>query len=118
MNPAWRMARWGAVALALGAIVVGMAIALAGCSNPPQTGRVTARNFYQPYTWYEQMCVARDKYGSCTVSMPLRHDEPARYELCLRADAGDTSHDKTGCFDVDPQMFAGYQVGDHYPDAR
>lgn len=117
MKPSRGALRAFLAGFAVGCLLLGLALMLTGCSNPPQSGRVTAKNFHQPYTWYSQMCIVNSKYG-CSVWMPLRHDEPARYELCLRADSGDTSHDKSGCFDVDPQTFAGYQVGQHYPDAR
>lgn len=100
--------------LALAAATV---VAITACGHPPTTGVVTSKHFTASYTWYEQVCVSYGKYG-CQAYMPFPHTEPDQYQLCLHRDAQDTTHDVTGCWDTDPQTYARYQVGDHYPDAR
>lgn len=117
MSPVRSMARFGLIGLALVALVVGVALALGGCSNPPSTGVVTSKKFTPSYTWYQQVCISYGKYG-CQMYMPFPVTEPDEYQMCLRADAGDTQHDRTGCWDTDPQTYARYQPGDHYPDGR
>lgn len=101
---------------AVGVLVAGLAV---GCSNPPHSGMVIDRR-YEPghyYTWTSSQCVARDKRGSCIVSVPIQHQSwvSPDWELCLQADSDDTSHDKTGCLSVSEGAYNAHPVGSRYP---
>ncbi len=127
-----------ATGAALALIAAALLVAVAGCGNPPRSGTVLSKDG-QPshwHTWvsYEDVCVSwrttrtrtgRNSYTSSTscsryTVRTRSHSDfiPAWWQLCLRADRGDTSHDATGCFDVPSATWSRYQIGDRYPDPR
>lgn len=98
----------------VGALVL---LVLVGCSHPPNHGTVTGRHYspahYNDYVTY--YCAAYNK-GICTVNVPNFHHDyiAANWQLCLRADADDSSHDKTGCIDVPENVYDHYPSGTYY----
>ena len=95
------------------------ALALAGCKHNPTSGTVYGMhvNPAHTYTYVTSYCAAYNKYG-CTVHIPVVHNQyvPERWEICISADPGADSNTKpSGCLDVDPQTYARFTVGDHYP---
>lgn len=92
------------------AVVVMMAAALllAACSAP-EKGIVTKKEYHDPYSWIQMVCGGYDSKGNCTVQTPVVHNEPARWEMCLK-DGKDE-----GCRYVDETTFHQYKVGEYYP---
>lgn len=95
-------------------LVLLVALLLAGCSDPPESGVVTSKELYHAaYTWVQMMCSAFDpKTGMCTVWMPITHYVPERWALCLRAG------DDEGCRDVEKRTWDEFQVGEYYAGAQ
>lgn len=91
-------------------------LALAGCSEPPESGYVEHKQHAVAYSYVTTYCGAYDaKTGACTVYIPVVNNMPATWELCLR---DDKDPQKTGCREVGEIAWNKYQVGDHYPEAR
>lgn len=94
-------------------LVLLVALLLAGCSDPPESGVVTSKEYHAAYTWVQMMCSAFDpKTGVCTVWMPITHYVPERWALCLRAG------DDEGCRDVEKRTWDEFQVGEYYAGAK
>jgi hypothetical protein len=100
--------RWWTAVAALAAAV------LAGCSDPPKSGEVTAKSYEAAYDYYTSICVSYGKYG-CNVSMPLLNHEPEHWVFKVRDDA-DPEH--VGKVEVNADIFNRYDIGSHWPDPR
>jgi uncharacterized lipoprotein NlpE involved in copper resistance len=83
-------------------------LALAGCEDPPESGTVTEKTHKGAYSWVQMVCAAYNK-GVCTVQVPVVHNVPESWGLCLR------SQDKKGCREVPPETWSRYKVGEMYP---
>jgi hypothetical protein len=87
--------------------VASAGIILAGCA--PQTGDVYERKYYPPHTWTDSVCAGYDgKTGMCTVRIPVVHNNPAQWLLCL-----DNGEDR-GCRYVDETTYHQYPPGSHF----
>lgn len=103
-------------ALFLALVVVALTLCglLFGCDQV-QSGTVYRKQYNPPYTTYDSQCLSRDKNYNCTFSMPVRHDWPAVYELCIRADDNpENKKVKTQCVQVDPATYDRAKRGDHW----
>lgn len=94
-------------------------LALAGCKHNPTSGTIymKATTPAHDYTYTTMFCASYGKYG-CMVWIPIIQTEhiPQRWEICINADPGADSNTKpSGCLFVDPQTYAQYQTGQHYP---
>lgn len=93
-------------------VLLALLIVLSGCSAI-STGTVTAKTYYEPYTWTETVynCYARDKNGACTMNIPsyITHNEPERFKFDLKKGKD------TGWVYVDGGTYQSYDVGDRYP---
>lgn len=98
------------------AVAVLTALTLAGCSNPPQHGVVEHKQHSSAYTYYTYPCISYRKDGSCVIHGTQANHMPATWELCLRADPGDTDHDASGCIEVGEIAWNRFDENDHYPD--
>jgi hypothetical protein len=59
-------------------------------------------------------CAAYNKQGACTFWMQTPVQHAADWEVCLRADAQDTTHDKSGCWSVDQHTYDRVRVGQQW----
>lgn len=92
--------------------VAAIGMGLIACGSDIDTGYVTKRVYHQPWTEVQAICMQHDKNGFCTYSIPNNIYHSATYRFDLK------EGDKTGWVYVDPDTFARYEVGMHYPDAR
>lgn len=58
----------------------------------------------------------REGYMECYGKPIVCNWIPDSWELCLRADPGDTTHHPTGCIDVTSGHYQDYHIGDHFPN--
>lgn len=61
-------------------------VALLGCGegNKLKQGTVIARDYDDPDTWWSTICVARNKDGWCTLSMPVEEHDGPHWRLQVR----------------------------------
>jgi hypothetical protein len=91
-------------------------VALAGCSDPPESGYVLNKGHEAAYDWVQMICGAYGKYG-CTVYVPIVQHEPEHWTLCLVDDKGSKSGTCRNR-EVDAATWRQYATGQHYPDPR
>lgn len=121
-------------------MAAGLALTVAACSSPPESGTVYKRPYSPVGYWYSSECgqyvtVTRfrtvttydargrsngartDSYTErqCVMWLQVAHPTPPSWSLCLR---DDKDSKRTGCFDVPESTWQRYEVGSHYPDAR
>ena len=109
------------------AVVATVAVMVLGAcaAPPPATGYVRDRDHRDAHdtTWVQMVCVAYGNGGVCTTHVPVTQTDhhPERWRLlleeCTTTADGDPSCAK-GWREVDPETWAAYPVGSHYPDAR
>ncbi len=106
------MSRRGRTKRAL--LAAGLALSLAACGDPPETGTVTNKVYTEPWTSFTMHCAAYNQQHACTswFTTPVYH--PADWSVCLRADAQDTSHDRTGCWSVNQHTYDSVRVGQQW----
>jgi hypothetical protein len=94
--------------LALAAVLL-----VAGCSNPPVSGKVSHKQHSDAYDYVTMSCVAYGKYG-CNAWVPIYNHMPASWQVCVDGVDKD-GKDASGCIEVGEYRYGMYAEGDHYP---
>lgn len=88
---------------------VGLLVALTACAAPNH-GRIHDKKYDPAYQYSTTQCYSYRSNGSCAMSMPEWHTEPAHYYLDLYATAKDH-----GWHEVTPDEYQRYTTGQEYP---
>lgn len=81
---------------------------LAGCSAP-ESGLVYDKHYEPAYIYTDTICSSYNKQGICVLRLPMVHEVPERWRLCLR------NGDDEGCRYVDQLTYHHYKIGSQYP---
>jgi hypothetical protein len=88
-------------------IIVALAVSLAGCGNPPDSGTVVGRSYTPPDTYMTTSCHLINKSIMC---IPQDHYEPPMWSLRIKPVKGDTDWR-----DVDQTEYDHCSTGEQYP---
>lgn len=91
------------------AVALFLALVLMGCDTAPEVGTVYSKRYEPAYTWIDYQCMTYDKYGVCKLRLPIVHEEPEHWFLCLR------SGEVSGYRYVDQITYHRYRIGEQYP---
>ena len=100
--------------VALAALLV-----LAACGRPTLTaGEVVGREYDDPDTWTDTLCVSYDKNGWCTVRIPQEHHDEAHWFLTIRGPHPDPSKNEwvTDRVEVTEREYHECRRDWHWPD--
>ena len=89
-------------------LLLSLALVLAGCSAP-ESGTVYDKQYYPAHQWVDSQCIQYNKSGICINRMPIIHNDPEQWLLCLR------NGDESGCRYVDQITWHKYERGQEYP---
>lgn len=96
------------------ALVVLLALVLAGCSDPPVEGVVVHKQHSDAYTYFTYPCVGYNARGMCTAYGIQPNFMPASWEVCVSGLDKNGKHAE-GCIEVGEVAYSRYSEGSRYP---
>lgn len=87
-------------------LAAGLLALLAGCGASLTSGYVVDKRYNEASQWLEMKCVAYDDTGQCKTRMPVWHDVPESWEICVE------QNNEQDWWDVDQATFNQTNIGD------